>query len=181
MWVLTPVTCTLTIFLGGIALISLLVAMDQNRVIGVNNQLPWHLPKDLKFFKEKTTGNTIIMGRKTFESIGKPLPNRRNVVITRSNRKFPDGLEVKKDLSVIYEWNHNQPDVEFFVIGGANIFQQVLPYADRMYITLIEDRFQGDTFFPTFDEKEWELTSKVKGEKDEKNPYDYYFLQYDRK
>lgn len=163
------------------SLISLLVAMDRNRVIGVNNKLPWHLPKELKFFKEKTTGNTIIMGRKTYESIGKPLPNRKNVVVTKSNRTFPNGIEVLKDLSIIYEWNQKQPDVEFFVIGGANIFEQVLLHADRMYITYIDAAFPGDTFFPDFDDKEWNLTSKVLGEKDEKNPYDYYFLQYDRK
>src|SRR5690625_494478 len=116
-------------------MISLLVAMDQNHVIGYKNDLPWHLPKDLKFFKEKTTGNTIIMGRKTFESIGRALPNRKNVVLTRSTIDFPDGVEVINHIEQIDEWNNKHPDHEFFVIGGGNLFKQVLPKADRMYIT----------------------------------------------
>ncbi|WP_077326592.1 dihydrofolate reductase [Virgibacillus siamensis] len=162
-------------------MISLLVAMDKHKTIGLNNDLPWRLPNDLKFFKEKSTGNTIIMGRKTFESMGKPLPNRKNVVVTRSQSDFPNEVEVIHDLDTIYNWNSENPGEELFVIGGGNIFRQVLPHADRMYITWIDEDFKGDTFFPEFNEADWELTSKVKGEKNEKNPYDYYFLQYDRK
>lgn len=162
-------------------MISFLVAMDQNNVIGYNNDIPWHLPRDLRFFRELTTGHTIIMGRKTYDSIGKPLPNRRNVVITRQNVELPDEVEVIHDLNTLYEWHKENPHEELFVIGGGNIFKQVLPHADRMYITLIEDTFEGDTYFPDFPEEEWTLTEKEKGEKDEKNPYDYYFLQYDRK
>ncbi|KPH74764.1 dihydrofolate reductase [Oceanobacillus caeni] len=162
-------------------MISLLVAMDKNHVIGANNDLPWHLPKDLKFFKEKTTGNTIIMGRKTFDSIGKALPNRRNVVITKKGSHFPENIEVITDIDTVVKWNEENPDEEFFVIGGRNIFNQVLPLADRMYITWIEEEFAGDTYFPAFSDSDWVLTTKVKGDKDEKNPYDYYFLQYDRR
>lgn len=162
-------------------MISLLVAMGKNHVIGFENDMPWHLPGDLKYFKEKTTGQTIIMGRKTFDSIGKILPNRRNVVLTRQETDFPDGIEVIQNIDLIYQWNQENPNDEFFVIGGGNLYEQVLPYADRMYITEIDESFHGDTYFPAFQSHEWELTSKVKGKKNEKNPYDYYFLQYDRR
>ena len=162
-------------------MISLLVAMDKNRVIGFENDLPWHLPKDLKFFKEKTTGNTIIMGRMTYESIGKALPNRRNIVLTRKDGKYPEGVEVINDIELINKWNKEKPNDEFFVIGGGKLFEQVLPYADRMYITEIDESFKGDIHFPKFSEADWSITTKTKGEKNENNPYDYYFLQYDRK
>lgn len=162
-------------------MISLLVAMDKNRVIGFKNDLPWHLPNDLKFFKQKTTGNTIIMGRKTYESIGKPLPNRKNVVLTGSGGEYPPDVDVISDVQSIQTYHDNQPEEELFVIGGANVFRQVLSLADRMYITFVDDIFEGDTFFPPFPETDWELTKKEKREKDKKNPYDYYFLQYDRK
>ncbi|APC48486.1 dihydrofolate reductase [Virgibacillus halodenitrificans] len=161
-------------------MISLLVAMDKNHVIGHNNGMPWHLPKDLRFFKEKTTGQTIIMGRKTYDSMGGSLPNRKNVVISR-NTNLKDQVEVIHDLETVEEWNRQYPEQEFFVIGGGNIFNQALPFADRMYITWIDEEFEGDTYFPAFSDEEWNLTSKTKGEKNETNPYDYYFLQYDRK
>ncbi|RYG73567.1 dihydrofolate reductase [Lentibacillus lipolyticus] len=161
-------------------MISLLVAMDRNRVIGYQNDLPWHLPNDLKFFKQKTTGSTIFMGRKTFEAIGKPLPNRENMVITRKQTGFPEGIEAVHHIGAVLDRNHERPEEEIFVIGGADIFRQLLPYADRMYITLIDEVFAGDTYFPTFSNENWELTVKEKGKQDEKNPYDYYFLQYDR-
>lgn len=162
-------------------MISLLVAMDQNHVIGYENDMPWHLPSDLKYFKEKTTGQTMIMGRKTFDSIGRALPNRRNVVLTRGKTDFPEGVEVVNDINFIHTWEQENPDQELFVIGGGYLFEQVLPYADRMYITEIDQTFPGDTYFPTFQSEDWILTSKVKGEKNDNNPYDYYFLQYDRK
>ncbi|MFD2760816.1 dihydrofolate reductase [Lentibacillus juripiscarius] len=161
-------------------MISLLVAMDRNRVIGSQNDLPWHLPNDLKFFKQKTTGNTIFMGRKTFEAIGKPLPNRENIVMTRQQSSFPEGVDAIHTIDAVLERNEERPDEELFVIGGANIFRQFLPHADRMYITLIDEAFTGDTYFPAFAEDNWQLTVKEKGVQNEKNPYDYYFLQYDR-
>lgn len=162
-------------------MISLLVAMDRNQTIGAQNDLPWRLPNDLKFFKDKSTGNTIIMGRKTYESMGRPLPNRKNVVITRQYSDFPDEVDVINSIEVVINWNKENPGQELFVIGGGNIFKQILPYADRMYITWIDETFEGDTYFPEFKEEEWNLTSKDKGEKNNKNPYNYYFLQYDRK
>lgn len=161
-------------------MLSFIVAMDRNRVIGLNNDLPWHLPKDFKFFKEKTTGHTMIMGRKTYESLDGPLPNRKSVVLTK-NPSYPKEVDVIHDIYTIKEWNEKQPGKEFFVIGGATIFEQVLPFVDRMYITWIDESFEGDTKFPAFSEEDFHLTSNEKGEKNEKNPYDYYFLQYDRK
>ncbi|CDO02088.1 Dihydrofolate reductase [Oceanobacillus picturae] len=160
-------------------MISLLLAMDRNNLIGENNDLPWHLPKDLRFFKEKTLGNTIIMGRKTFESIGSPLPKRENIVIT-SGSELEKEVTCISSVDTIMEWNKKNPEKEYFVIGGGRLFEQVLPFADRMYITLIDEAFQGDTYFPEISYADWEETSKVKGEKDESNPYDYYFIQYDR-
>lgn len=161
-------------------MISLLFAMDKNRVIGYKNDLPWKLPKDLKFFKDMTTSNTVIMGRKTFESMNGPLPNRKNVVITSDEHYEKEGFEVIRSLDTVIQWSQQQPDTEFFVIGGGNIFQQILPHADRMYMTYIDEAFPGDTYFPAFGENEWEVTKREKGPIDQKNPYDYYFVQYDR-
>lgn len=161
-------------------MISLLAAMDNNRVIGANKDLPWYIPNDLKFFKQKTTDQAIIMGRKTYDSIGKALPNRKNIVLTRNKDDYPSDVDVISDVRTILTLSKNQPEKEFFVIGGATVFEQVLPYADRMYITLIDDYFSGDTFFPSFSLSDWVLSAKEKGPKNEKNPYDYYFLQYDR-
>lgn len=166
---------------GEIFLISLLLAMDRNHLIGSDNDLPWRLPKDLRFFKEKTSGHTIIMGRKTYESMGGALPNRKNVILTSSQEDFPEGVHVIRDLEAVQEWNKESPGKELFIIGGGNVFKQALNIADRMYITWIDDAFKGDTYFPDFSEDIWTLTSKVKGDKNETNPYDYYFLQYDRK
>lgn len=161
-------------------MISLLAAMDKNRVIGFDQDMPWHLPRDLQFFKEKTTGNTMIMGRKTFESIGRPLPNRKTIVLTRQNDFDVEGVEVISHIDEIFKWVENNPEEELFIVGGGELYKQMLPYADRMYITEIDESFSGDTYFPSFDKDEWELTEKNKGIKDERNVYDYYFLQYDR-
>ncbi|SHN18933.1 dihydrofolate reductase [Gracilibacillus kekensis] len=162
-------------------MISLLFAMDRNRVIGKDNTLPWHLPKDLKFFKDLTLGNSIIMGRKTFESMNGPLPKRDNIVLT-SNTDFQHGnCKVIHSIEKIKEWDSENPEKEWFVIGGEVIFKQVIDFADRIYMTYIDEAFEGDTFFPDFDESNWTVTSKEKGEKDDKNKYDYYFIQYDRK
>lgn len=162
-------------------MISLLFAMGKNNVIGYQGGMPWHLPQDLKFFKAKTMDQTVIMGRKTLESMNGPLPKRHNVVLTRNKAIDLDNVEIIHDLSTVKKWEEENPDTEYFIIGGGHIYKQALPFADRMYMTKIEQEFPGDTFFPAFDEQEWELTRKEKGWKDEKNPYDYYFLQYDRK
>ncbi|MEI3604779.1 dihydrofolate reductase [Pseudogracilibacillus sp. SE30717A] len=161
-------------------MISFIVAMDKNNVIGFNNKMPWHLPNDLKFFKETTTGHTIIMGRKTFESIGRVLPNRKHIVLSQGNVNLPKEVEIINDIDQIIELNKQNIDEEFFVIGGGNIFKQLLPYADRLYVTLIDESFKGDVFFPEISLKQWKEISKVKGERNESNPYDYYFIEYVR-
>lgn len=163
-------------------MISLLVAMGQEQIIGSDNGMPWHLPNDLQFFKKKTTGQTIVMGRKTFDSIDKVLPKRQNYVVTSQvSPNFPEGVGVLHDLEMIKHWNEKHPDEELFVIGGSKIFEQVIDIADRMYITFIDYKFTGDTKFPIFTMDEWSLTSNAAGERNDKNPYDYYFLQYDRR
>ena len=161
-------------------MISLLVAMDKNRVIGVNNQLPWHLPSDLAYFKRVTMGHPIIMGRKAHDSIGRVLPGRENIILTRNSNYSAPGCTVIYSVDDIKRLNAERKNEELFVIGGAELFNHVLDFSDRLYITLIEDEFDGDTFFPEINEDEWELVSKEKGVRDEKNPYDYYFLVYDR-
>ncbi|UOQ47623.1 dihydrofolate reductase [Gracilibacillus caseinilyticus] len=162
-------------------MISLLFAMGSNRVIGKDNDLPWHLPKDLKFFKDVTINQTIIMGRKTFESMNGPLPKRENIIVTRDKNYTATNSQVIHSIADIQQLNEEQPDKEWFVIGGEYIFEQVLPFADRIYMTYIDETFDGDTFFPEFDESDWHQTKKEKGIKDENNNYDYYFIQYDRK
>lgn len=161
-------------------MISLIWAMDENRVIGKDNQLPWHLPEDLKFFKRVTMGHPIAMGRKTHDSIGRNLPGRENIVITRQNDFQCDGCTVLHSVQELVDYAAEK-NKEVFVIGGAEIFKQILPFADRLYLTQIYDRFEGDTFFPELNMEEWELISQEKGIKDEKNPYDYEFLIYHRK
>jgi dihydrofolate reductase len=159
-------------------LISLLVAMDKNRLIGVNNQLPWRLPADLAYFKKVTMGHPIVMGRKTFESIGKPLPGRKNIIITRNPHYQAENCEVYNSLS---EAVQQYQDENVFVIGGAQIFNESLPFADKLYVTFIDHEFTGDTYFPEINWSEWELESAAPGVTDEKNPYAYQFKVFVRK
>jgi dihydrofolate reductase len=161
-------------------MISFIVAMDENRVIGKNNQLPWRLPEDLKFFKKVTMGHPIAMGRKTHESIGRVLPGRENIVITRQKEYRREDCTVVYSVEDFVQYCKKQSD-EIFVIGGAEIFNETFDYADRLYITIIHDEFAGDTYFPEFDVSNWEMVSCEKGLKDNKNPYDYEFRIYNRK
>lgn len=158
-------------------MISLLWAMDKNRGIGLNNELPWRLPEDLKYFKRVTMGKPIAMGRKTYDSIGRPLPGRENIVITRRQGLTIEGCTVIHDVKELVK----RKEDELFVIGGAEIFKEILPYADRLYITEIYEEFEADTFFPEIDLTDWELIQSNPGIKDEKNPYDYEFFVYQRK
>ncbi|MDF1510373.1 dihydrofolate reductase [Robertmurraya sp. DFI.2.37] len=162
-------------------MISFIVAMDDNRVIGKNNQLPWHLPEDLKFFKRTTMGHPIIMGRKTFISIGRPLPGRENIILTRNVDFQSEGCTIFHNVETLLSFCQQKPEQEFFVIGGAEIFKELLPKADRLYITEIHASFEGDTYFPKIAMDEWQLNAKEKGQKDEQNPYEYDFVIYDRK
>jgi dihydrofolate reductase len=158
--------------------ISFIFAMDRNRAIGVNNTLPWHLPGDLKFFKAVTMGHPILMGRKTYESIGRPLPGRRNMILTQNTEFGAEGCEV---IHSVDEAVQEFRDQELFVIGGAEIFRLFAETVDRMYITFIEHEFEADTYMSDLDLSEWTLVSSEQGERNEKNPYEYYFRIYQRK
>ncbi len=157
--------------------ISFIFAMDRNRAIGKDNALPWHLPADLKFFKSVTMGHPILMGRKTYDSIGKPLPGRRNLIMTQNRDFLADGCEV---LHTVEDVLQESSQGEVFVIGGAELFRLLISYADRMYVTRIEHEFEADTFLFDLDLKDWKLVSSEQGIRDEKNPYEYYFEVYER-
>ena len=159
--------------------LSIVVAMDSNRLIGKDNGLPWRLPADLAFFKKLTTGNTILMGRKTFDSIGRPLPNRRNIVITRNADIEITDCEVVNSIEKALLLA--QSETEVMVIGGAKLYQQILPIADRLYITQVEGEFDGDTYFPHYDEDDWLEVSCESHQPDEKNKHAYHFNILKRK
>ncbi|MNO48376.1 Dihydrofolate reductase [compost metagenome] len=158
--------------------ITLIWAMSRNGVIGVNNQLPWRIPADLKFFKEQTTGKTMIMGRKTWESLGcRPLPNRRSVVLTGDYAYEAEGADIVHTVEEALEYAKTE---ELMIIGGGAVFQLFLEYADTLLVTLIDQEFEGDVFFPKIDWTEFNLVSEIQGIRDDKNPYDYRFLTYKR-
>jgi dihydrofolate reductase len=149
-------------------MLSMIVAMGENRVIGVENRLPWHIPEDLKRFKQITKGHPIIMGRKTFESIGKPLPGRTNIVITRNKEYRAEGIISCSSLKEAMEWAAKAPgSEEIFVIGGAEIFKSCLDNADRIYLTLVKWPFDGDTYLPDFNEAAFQI---IQEEELSKNP-----------
>jgi dihydrofolate reductase len=163
--------------------ISIIVAVGSNNAIGKNNTLIWHLPADMKFFKEKTTGHCIITGRKNYESIPdkfRPLSNRTNIVITRQEDYKAPGAIVTVSLEAAMEKARQTGDAEIFIIGGGDIFRQSLHLADTIYLTRIEEAFDADVFFPELDLKQWKEVARVKGVRDEKNKYDYTFYTYKR-
>ncbi len=156
--------------------ISIIVAVDENNGIGKNNQLPWHLPADLKHFKNITTGHPIIMGRKTFDSIGKPLPNRRNIVLTRQKDLKIEGAEVFSSIDEAIEACAGQNEI--FIAGGAEIFKQSLQKSTKLYLTIIGHTFDADTWFPEIDQNRWIEVERTEHEPDEKNAYPYTFINY---
>ena len=158
--------------------LSIVVAMDDNRLIGSKNQLPWHLPADLAYFKKLTTGKSILMGRKTYDSIGRPLPNRRNIVITRNSNISIPGCEVVSSIDDALELTKD--DLEVMVIGGASLCEQLLPKVNRLYITKIDGEFEGDVFFPKYDDFDWREVSCESHSKDNSNSYSYKFIVLDR-
>lgn len=160
-------------------MISLLVAMDQNRVIGKDNQLPWHLPADLQYFKKVTMGKPIVMGRKTFDSIGRVLPGRENVIVTRNRAYTNSDCTILHSIDEVKQFA-DASNQEVFIIGGAEIFKAILSEADRLYITKIHAQFEGDTYFPLVDEKEWRQVSAIAGTVDEKNKYAHDFIIFER-
>lgn len=181
-------------------MLSMIVAHDKNRVIGNNGQLPWHLPKDLNYFKETTKDKIVIMGWNTFESLQnipwlKPddpfvhfntLPDRRNIVLAKHSvdvAGIPDNLKfVQSNMDhLIYDisaWVRLEEEI--FVIGGSKTYELFLPHVNRLYVTCIDYEFEGDTYFPEYNTKDWRLLAGAKGVKDDQNPYDYYFRIYER-
>ncbi len=158
--------------------ICLIGAMAKNRVIGQNNRIPWRLPADMAFFKNTTMGHTVVMGRKTFESIGKPLNGRKNVIVTRTRGFAAHGCEVAHSVEEALAKCEGET---LFVIGGAEIYEQFMPYADTIYLTVIEQEMEGDAYFPEIDERKWREAARTPGVTDEKNPYVYSFVTYERK
>lgn len=153
--------------------------MSRNRVIGKGNALPWHLPADLKYFKRITLGKPIIMGRKTFESIGRPLPGRVNIIVTHELAYRADGCTVVHSIDEAI--SIAQAHEEVMVIGGAKLFEQVLPRAERIYLTEIDEEFAGDIFFPELDRRAWREIQRAAHAPDEQNPYAYSFVVLERK
>jgi dihydrofolate reductase len=158
--------------------VSLIVAMAKNRVIGVNNRIPWHLPSELKLFKSLTMGHHIVMGRKTYESINRLLPSRTTVIVTRQRDYNVPGAIVAHSIAEALDACCG--DAEIFVIGGADLFRETLPIADRLYLTVVDAAPEGDTFMPEFDMSEWRETSAEGFAPDEKHAHGYRFVIYDR-
>jgi dihydrofolate reductase len=156
--------------------LSIIAAMGRNRAIGYQNQLPWRLPADLQRFKQLTLGHHILMGRKTFESIGRPLPGRTSIIITRQADFTAEGCLIAHSLDEAIALAQARGEQEAFVIGGADIYAQALPQADRMYLTMVEAELEADAFFPVFDENDWEPTEEVNFAADEKHPHAMRFV-----
>ncbi|MDB5777336.1 MAG: diacylglycerol kinase [Herbaspirillum sp.] len=159
------------------ARLSIIVATDANHGIGINNSLPWHLPEDLAHFKRTTTGHPIIMGRKTFDSIGRPLPNRRNIVVTRNPRWTHAGVESAASLTAAAAL---AGDAEAFIIGGAQIYAEALPLADRLIVTEIAGNFDCDAFFPALDLQCWRQVAR-EPHRSAAGDLDYAFVTYERR
>ena len=157
--------------------ISLIVAMAKNRVIGNNNKMPWHLPADFAYFKKITSGHPIIMGRKTFESIGHPLPGRRNIVVSRNPVFRADGVDVVASLEAAIEVCGN---ADGFVIGGATLYAEALPRVERIYLTEVDASPKGDTLFPELDRHEWREIARERREVDGKNDHAMAFVVLER-
>jgi len=160
--------------------ISCIVAADENNGIGKNNQLLCHLPADLKYFKNLTTLHAILMGRKTFESIGKPLPNRTNIIISRSDLNI-EGTYCFKSIDEGISFAKSQNETELFIIGGDSIYQQSMDILDTVYLTRIHHSFEADAFFPALQEEYWQLNQNEFHPADEKNKFDFSFQTYNRK
>lgn len=159
--------------------ITMIAAMDRNRTIGIGNKLPWRLPAEMAYFTRNTIGKAVVMGRKTFESLPKPLKDRVNVVLTRQSDYSPEGCEV---VHSVQEAMDRYGNGELMVIGGADIYAQFLPYADKLLLTEVDTSIEGgDAFFPAFNEDEWERVEAERVESDERNAYSFTFQTFRRK
>jgi dihydrofolate reductase len=162
-------------------MISFIVAADENNLIGKNNQLPWHLPRDMKYFKNQTWGMTVIMGRKSLESLGKPLQGRKNIVVTRNTDWKSEGVQIAHSIDEAIEIGKQSGVKEIFIIGGAEIFKTAMPLANRIYLTRIHHKFEGDVYFPEVSANEWNLVQSHFCDADEKNLYPHTFQVWERK
>ena len=162
-------------------IISLIVAASTNNAIGKEGQLLWSLPNDMKFFKNTTWGTTVVMGRKTYESVDKPLPGRVNIVITRQENWSRENVVVVKDLTEALQKAKETNCKEIFIIGGGEIYKQSMTVANRIYMTRVHAVLEGDTFFPEIDEKIWEIKQQLDFSVDEKHQYDYSFQVWEKK
>ncbi|TAK77054.1 MAG: dihydrofolate reductase [Gammaproteobacteria bacterium] len=158
-------------------ILSAIVAMGENRVIGKNNQLPWRLPADLRHFKAITTGHPIIMGRKTYESIGRPLPNRLNIIVTRNRAFEAPGCVVVTSMAEAVQQADGE---EAFIIGGAEVYQQAMPLVQRLYLTVVHHVFEGDAYFPALNMAEWREAAREKHEADEENAWACSFVRLEK-
>ena len=159
-------------------MISIIVAIARNGVIGGDNRLLWHISEDLRRFKALTTGHPVVMGRKTWKSLGRPLPGRTNVVLTRQLDFAPEGAVVVHSLEEAVRMF--PPQEEVFIIGGGELYAQALPLADRLYITTVEADYEGDVRFPEWDRSQWQLTSRELHERGEKFEHPFEFVDYER-
>lgn len=159
--------------------ISIIVALAENRVIGIENRLPWHLPGDMKWFRRHTLGKPILMGRKTFESLGRPLPERHNIVITGDATYQAPGATVVHSIAEAMHAAGNVPEV--MIIGGESFYRQMLPQADRLILTLVHAAVDGDAWFPAFDWDEWREVERGDHPADDSNPYAFSFLILERR
>ncbi|HEY8784540.1 MAG TPA: dihydrofolate reductase [Mucilaginibacter sp.] len=159
-------------------IVTQVVAISENHVIGKDNKLLWYLPNDLKHFKEITTGHTIIMGRKTYDSVGKPLPKRRNIIITRQHITI-EGCEVVNSIEAALELCKDEQQV--FIVGGAEIYKQSLHLTDRICLTIVHKEFEGDSFFPEINKQEWKEVAREDHQPDEKNSLPYSFITLEKR
>ncbi|MWP60997.1 type 3 dihydrofolate reductase [Gilliamella sp. Pas-s25] len=165
-------------------IVSMIVAMADNHVIGLNNQMPWHLPADLAWFKKNTLNKPVIMGRKTFESIGRPLPGRHNIIISRQTTiesNMVPNISWVPSIDAAILLAQTQLVDEAFIIGGGNIYKQALPLANRLYLTHIDAKLQGDTYFPDYSPEQWQVIYQEAHQADDKNNYPYRFEILERK
>jgi dihydrofolate reductase len=162
--------------------ISMIAAMGKNRVIGLDNKMPWHLPADLQWFKKTTMGSPIIMGRKTYDSIGFPLPGRLNIILSRNPDLVIKGCTVVSSLDAALQVASETLDnnKEIFITGGAHLYNKFLDQADNLYLTLIDEEFSGDTFFPDYTQYQWKELERIENPADDKNPYPYMFIKLER-
>lgn len=160
-------------------MLAIIVALSENNVVGIENRLPWKISADLRRVKALTMGHHILMGRKTHESIGKPLPGRTNVIISRNGNYSAEGCVIVNSLDAALELAKQDPEI--FVFGGGEIFKQALPLVQKIYMTRVHTNIDGDTYFPELNPEEWQLTEEERHAADEKNEFDYSFLTYERK